>query len=108
MPMTDYLIWFDKVGMGDIERVGGKNASLGQMISQLGPLGVHVPNGFATTAEAYRHFLSKNQLDKKIFDLLDSFDIDNITALTKAGRQIRQWIMDTPFPPELESALCEA
>lgn len=106
--MSEYLIWFDKVGMGDVERVGGKNASLGQMISQLGSLGVRVPKGFATTAEAYRQFLSNDQLDKKIFDLLDSFNVDDISALTTAGKQIRQWIMDTPFPPELESALCEA
>lgn len=105
--MTEYLIWFDKVGMDDVERVGGKNASLGQMISQLGSLGVHVPNGFATTAEAYRLFLSHDQLDKKIFALLDKLDSDNIAALTKTGSQIRQWIMDTPFPAELESALRE-
>ena len=106
--MAEYLLWFDKVGMDDVERVGGKNASLGQMISQLGSLGVHVPTGFATTADAYRHFLANDQLDKKIFDLLDSLDINDIAALTKAGSQIRQWIMDTPFPAELESALREA
>ena len=106
--MSEYLLWFDKVGMGDVDRVGGKNASLGQMISQLGSLGVHVPNGFATTAEAYRRFLANGQLDKKIFKLLDKLNIEDIAALTQAGKQIRQWIMDTPFPPELESALCEA
>ncbi|MDH5445195.1 MAG: phosphoenolpyruvate synthase [Gammaproteobacteria bacterium] len=106
--MAEYLLWFDKVGMDDVERVGGKNASLGQMISQLGALGVHVPNGFATTADAYRIFLSNDQLDKKIFDLLDTLDIEDISALTQAGSQIRQWIMDTPFPAELESALRDA
>ncbi|MDH5712121.1 MAG: phosphoenolpyruvate synthase, partial [Gammaproteobacteria bacterium] len=106
--MSEYLLWFDKVGMNDVERVGGKNASLGQMISQLGSLGVHVPNGFATTAEAYREFLSNDQLDKKIFDLLDKLDIEDISALNKAGSQIRQWIMDTPFPAKLDSALREA
>jgi len=91
--------------MGDVERVGGKNASLGQMISSLSTLGVQVPNGFATTADAYRAFLQDSQLDERINTLLDTLDIEDVTALAGAGKQIRDWVTAAPFPPQLEAEL---
>ncbi|MDH5408950.1 MAG: phosphoenolpyruvate synthase [Gammaproteobacteria bacterium] len=100
--MTDFLIWFDQVGMNDVERVGGKNASLGQMISQLGSLGVQVPNGFATTADAYRAFLETDQLHEFIHTILDKLDTNDVRALAKAGADIRSRILDTPLPEKLE------
>jgi pyruvate,water dikinase len=84
--------------MDDVERVGGKNASLGEMISNIANLGVTVPGGFATTAAAYREFLSADGLDKRIHGLLAELDVDNIEALTSAGASIRQWILATPLP----------
>ncbi len=84
--------------MDDVEHVGGKNASLGEMISNLANLGVSVPGGFATTAAAYREFLSADGLDKRIHGLLADLDVDDIEALTSAGAQIRGWILDTPLP----------
>lgn len=103
--MTEYILWLDQVGMDDLGRVGGKNASLGEMISQLADLGVSVPGGFATTADAYRDFLSQSELDQRIRKRLESLPDDDVNALTAAGREIRQWIMDTPFPDALNSAL---
>jgi len=100
--VTDFLIWFDQVGMNDVERVGGKNASLGQMISQLGSLGVQVPNGFATTADAYRAFLETDQLHEFIHTILDKLDTNDVRALAKAGADIRSRILDTPLPEKLE------
>ncbi|WP_434778593.1 phosphoenolpyruvate synthase [Neisseria sp. Ec49-e6-T10] len=96
------VIWFENLRMTDVERVGGKNASLGEMISQLTSKGVRVPGGFATTAEAYRSFLAHNGLDEKIHQALVHLDVDNVTELAKIGKEIRQWIIDTPFPDQLE------
>ena len=87
--------------MDDVETVGGKNASLGEMIRNLSNLGVTVPGGFATTAAAYRNFLSADGLDKRIHSLLDDLDVDDIGALTSAGASIRGWILDTPLPNDL-------
>jgi pyruvate,water dikinase len=87
--------------MNDVEHVGGKNASLGEMIGNLKELGVTVPGGFATTAAAYRDFLSVDGLDARIKDTLDDLDVDDIDALTSAGRQIREWILNTPLPERL-------
>jgi pyruvate,water dikinase len=87
--------------MNDVEVVGGKNASLGEMISNLNSLGVSVPGGFATTAAAYRSFLAADGLDKRINKLLDDLDVDDIDALTTAGGQIREWILGTPLPERL-------
>lgn len=94
--------------MGDVERVGGKNASLGEMISNLTNAGVSVPNGFATTADAYREFLNYEGLDQKIQAELDSLDVDNIPALTETGAKIRNWILDAPLPPQLEADVRKA
>jgi pyruvate,water dikinase len=93
--------------MHDVPSVGGKNASLGEMISQLGAKGVRVPGGFATTAAAYREFLAQHGLADRINAELDRLDVDDVTALAETGRKIRQWILDTPFPPALEHAIAE-
>lgn len=106
--MEEYILWFDQLGMTDVERVGGKNASLGEMISNLSGVGVTVPGGFATTAHAYREFLSHNGLNERINDTLKRLDVDDVKALSKAGSEIRQWIIDTPLPPAFETALADA
>ncbi|XGA81462.1 phosphoenolpyruvate synthase [Halomonas sp. CH40] len=103
--MEEYILWFDHLGMNDVERVGGKNASLGEMISNLSGAGVTVPGGFATTAQAYREFLSHEKLNERINATLDRLDVDDVKALAEAGRNIRQWVIDTPLPPNFEAAL---
>jgi pyruvate,water dikinase len=100
-----YILQFDQLTINDVERVGGKNASLGEMIGNLTALGVSVPNGFATSADAYREFLATDGLDKRINARLDVLDVDNIADLTSAGSDIRQWIIDTPFPAAFDTAL---
>ncbi len=97
------VIWFENLRMTDVEQVGGKNASLGEMISQLAEKGVRVPGGFATTAEAYRAFLSHNGLNERISAALAELDVDDVVELARVGTQIRQWILETPFPAELEA-----
>ena len=99
------MIPFDALCMGDVDKVGGKNASLGEMISQLAHLGVRVPGGFATTAEAYRDFLKHRGLDRRINELLDSLDVDDVEALTTTGARIRGWIAEQPFPEKLEAEI---
>ncbi|QDX29769.1 phosphoenolpyruvate synthase [Dickeya poaceiphila] len=102
------VLWYNQLGMHDVERVGGKNASLGEMITNLSELGVSVPNGFATTAQAFNDFLNQSGINQRIYELLDSTNVDDVSQLTNAGAQIRQWIIDTPFQPELEQAICSA
>ena len=102
--MTRYVIPFNELRMSDVEKVGGKNASLGEMISQL-PSSVRVPGGFATTAEAYREFLAHDGLADRINAALDALDVDDVDALAKTGAQIRQWIVDLPFPAKLEAEI---
>ncbi len=102
--MARNVIPFQELRMTDVEQVGGKNASLGEMISQL-PASVRVPGGFATTADAYRKFLSHQGLAERISAALATLDVDDVVALAKNGAQIRQWIVDTPFPPELEAEI---
>ena len=99
---------FEHLRMTDVEAVGGKNASLGEMISQLAASGVRVPGGFATTAHAFRVFLRHNGLDKRIEDRLSTLNTDDVRALAQAGAEIRHWIESTPFPPDLESAITES
>ncbi|HUV98695.1 MAG TPA: phosphoenolpyruvate synthase [Gallionella sp.] len=106
--MTQYIANFTSLRMTDVGSVGGKNASLGEMISQLTHLGVRVPGGFATTADAYRDFLAQSGLDKRIQDLLETLDIEDVTALAKAGKQIRLWIIETPFSPHLDKEIRDA
>ena len=106
--VQEYVVWYQDLGMQDVNRVGGKNASLGEMISNLSGAGVEVPGGFATTAEAYNQFLEQSGLNDRIHDLLDSLDVDDVQALTQAGQKIRQWIIDTPFQSEFEQAIKSA
>ncbi|MEW9900175.1 phosphoenolpyruvate synthase [Chitinivorax sp. PXF-14] len=104
----NYVIWFDKLRMTDVDKVGGKNASLGEMISQLANTGVRVPGGFATTAEAYRDFLQHEGLAARIEDAVKTLNVDDVATLAKVGAQVRQWIVDTPFPAKLEAEITEA
>ena len=105
--MEPLVIPFEKLRMTDVEQVGGKNSSLGEMISQLADSGVRVPGGFATTAQAYRDFLAQSGLDDKINAALDALDVDDVNALAACGAQIRQWIMETPFPTALTVEITE-
>ena len=107
-----YVASFEKLRMTDVDSVGGKNASLGEMISQLAGAGVRVPGGFATTAQAFRDFLSysangSETLAKRIADRLVTLDTDDVRSLAVAGAEIRQWIIDTPFQPRLEQEIAE-
>ena len=97
------VIWFENLRMTDVENVGGKNASLGEMISQLTEKGVRVPGGFATTADAYRRFLAHEGLSERISAALAALDVEDVVALARVGKEIRQWVLDTPFPPELDA-----
>jgi pyruvate,water dikinase len=106
--VSDLVIWFDQLGMNDVDRVGGKNASLGEMISGLANQGVSVPNGFATTADAFRDFISSNNLDKRINDALNALDVEDVNALAKTGAEIRSWVNNAIFSPELEAAVAAA
>ncbi len=99
--MVERVIWLDKLSIKDVEIVGGKNASLGEMISGLASADVSVPGGFATTAEAFREFLQQNDLAKRINDRLAELDTDDVNALAIAGAEIRSWVIDTPLPAEL-------
>jgi len=99
--LTPFVIKLAELGMNDVETVGGKNASLGEMIANLSSLGIAVPGGFATTAAAYREFLGADGLDRKINGLLDGLDVDDIATLSSVGSQIRGWILATPLPQRL-------
>ncbi len=103
--MTQYVIAFEALRMSDVEKVGGKNASLGEMISQLAHSGVRVPGGFATTAQAYRDFLGYRGLADRINASLDRLNVDDVEALASTGAQIRDWIADQPFPEKLEQEI---
>ena len=92
-----YVVSFEQLRMTDVDSVGGKNASLGEMISQLAGAGVRVPGGFATTADAFREFLQATGLDARINQRLDALDADDVRELANVGAEIRQWIVDTPF-----------
>ena len=106
--MNDYIVSLHEVGMADVDRVGGKNASLGEMIRHLDSAGVRVPRGFATTTLAFRDFLAHGGLDRRIEARLRGFDIDDIAALSRAGKEIRQWVVATPFPRRLEQGIASA
>lgn len=106
--MQEYVVWFETLGMGDVNVVGGKNASLGEMIRALSASGVSVPHGFATTALAYREFLQHEGLSDRINAALSALDVDDIKALTETGATIRRWIVATPFPAHLEQAIIAA
>jgi len=103
--LVEYVVSLDKLGKHDVEHVGGKNASLGEMISNLAGAGVSVPGGFATTAQAYRDFLEQSGLNDQIHKALDALDVDDVNALATTGAQIRQWIMDAEFPEQLNAEI---
>ncbi|MFN7695366.1 MAG: PEP/pyruvate-binding domain-containing protein, partial [Burkholderiales bacterium] len=105
---TALVVPFDHLRMDDVEVVGGKNASLGEMISQLSESGVRVPGGFATTAHAFREFLALNGLSDRITARLESLDTDDVRALAEAGAEIRGWVMAQPFPAALDAAVRQA
>jgi len=105
MNLEPLVLWFNKLGMDDVDTVGGKNASLGEMISSLKNKGVQVPDGFATTADAYRQFISYQGLNDRIQQSLDALDVEDVNALAKTGAEIRQAILDTPFPNDLDEAI---
>jgi len=102
------VVSFEHLRMADVERVGGKNASLGEMISQLAKAGIRVPGGFATTASAFREFLSHSRLAARIADRLEGLDVDDVASLARAGAEIRGWVTDAPLPPALVTAITEA
>lgn len=106
--MTKHVLWYSDLGMSDVETVGGKNASLGEMISHLSKAGVSVPDGFATTADAYREFLSHENLNDRIKQCLDALDVNDVRALADAGQKIRNWIKEAPLPAALEQAVRDA
>jgi pyruvate, water dikinase len=102
---TALVVPFEQLRMSDVESVGGKNASLGEMISQLAAAGVRVPGGFATTAAAFRQFLEHGGLDQRIKQRLSTLNTDDVRALAEAGAEIRHWVIETPFPPAFEAAI---
>src|SRR5213592_4362006 len=108
-PMTrlKYVVNFDRLGMGDTERVGGKNASLGEMIVQLSKVGIRVPGGFDTTAEAFRELLAAGGLAARIEARMKGLDADDVEALGRCGAEIRGWIEATPFPKQLEAEIAQ-
>ena len=106
--MSDQIVWFNALGMKDIGRVGGKNASLGEMISKLSGAGVRVPDGFATTAEAFRDFIAQGGLVARIERKLNALDVDDVAALAEAGRTIRDWVLETPLQDDLVQAITKA
>lgn len=102
-----YVIPFSELRYTDVNRVGGKNASLGELLSQLTSAGIRVPNGFATTADAFRLFLKESNLNERINKRLESLDVEDVNELAKAGAEIRQWVEEAPFPAELEKEIRE-
>ena len=102
------VLWFEEVGIADIPLVGGKNASLGEMIQQLGQKGVNVPTGFATTAYSYRYFIEKAGLQEKLRQVFSDLDVEDVNNLRQRGKQARALILNTPFPTELEFAIAQA
>src|SRR5690606_30520627 len=105
MQRGKYVVPFSQLRMTDVESVGGKNASLGEMLSQLSGKGIRVPDGFATTAEAFRAFIRGGGLEERIDRRLAALDVDDVRALAAAGEEIRGWVAATPFPPELEQEI---
>jgi len=106
--VQENVLWYEVLGMNDVDRVGGKNASLGEMISNLSNVGVQVPGGFATTSYAFNEFLEQSGINDKIYQLLDNLDVDDLTALSKSGETIRNWIIETPFLPQMQVDIAKA
>ena len=108
MSTARFIRWFREIGIADVASVGGKNASLGEMYRELAPEGVRIPNGFAVTADAYRHFLNMGGLDSRLRDLLKGLDTGNLADLAERGRQLREAILATPLPPDLQQEIVAA
>ena len=106
--MTQHVLWLDQLRLTDLAQVGGKNSSLGEMIGTLGDLGVSVPGGFATTADAFRDFIVENNLAQRMQDRLATLDVEDVSELTRAGTEIRGWISDAPLPHALDTAIRHA
>ncbi|MBS0575002.1 MAG: phosphoenolpyruvate synthase, partial [Proteobacteria bacterium] len=100
--MSPNVLWLHDLRLSDLHQVGGKNSSLGEMIGALAHLGVSVPGGYATTADAFRAFIAHNDLHARIYDKLAMLDVEDVAALTAAGAQIRSWVIDAPLQPELD------
>ena len=101
--MTSNVLWLHDLRLSDLAQVGGKNSSLGEMIGELSGLGVSVPGGFATTADAFKAFIAHNDLHARIYDKLATIDVEDVPALTRAGAEIRGWVIDAPLQPELDA-----
>ncbi|HET7655391.1 MAG TPA: phosphoenolpyruvate synthase [Luteimonas sp.] len=106
--MTANILWLRDLRLSDLAQVGGKNSSLGEMIGQLAGLGVSVPGGFATTADAFNAFIAHNDLQQRIYDKLATLDVEDVPALTRAGAEIRGWVVEAPLQPELDREIREA
>ncbi|MGE8212658.1 MAG: PEP/pyruvate-binding domain-containing protein, partial [Stenotrophomonas sp.] len=106
--MNENILWLHELRLADLARVGGKNSSLGEMIGNLAGLGVSVPGGYATTSEAFKDFIAHNDLSKRIFDKLATLDVEDVTALTAAGKEIRGWVIDAPLQPQLDKDIRDA
>jgi pyruvate,water dikinase len=106
--LTALVLWLQELRLSDLAKVGGKNSSLGEMIGHLARLGVSVPGGFATTAEAFRDFIAYNTLSQRIFDKLATLDVEDVDALVQAGAEIRGWVIDAPLQPALDQAIRDA
>jgi len=106
--LNENILWLHALRLSDLARVGGKNSSLGEMIGHLAGLGVSVPGGYATTAEAFKAFITHNDLSKRIFDKLATLDVEDVPALTAAGREIRGWVIDAPLQPDLDKDIRDA
>ncbi len=103
--MSAHVLWLHELRLSDLAQVGGKNSSLGEMIGNLAQLGVSVPGGFATTADAYREFVAVNKLAERMFARLEGLDVEDVGELVKAGTEIRRWVMDAPLQPALDAAI---
>jgi pyruvate, water dikinase len=103
--LSAYVLWLHALRLSDLAQVGGKNSSLGEMIGNLSQLGVSVPGGFATTADAYREFIHVNKLTERMQDRLAGLDVENVDELVKAGAEIRSWVMSAPLQPALDAAI---
>ena len=106
--MSTQVLWLDHLRLSDLAQVGGKNSSLGEMIGNLSQLGVSVPGGFATTADAFAEFIDFNNLTQRIYDRLDGLNVDDVATLMAVGKEIRQWVMDAPLQPALDDAIRQA
>jgi pyruvate, water dikinase len=106
--MSEYILWLDQLRLSDLSSVGGKNASLGEMIGSLSHLGVSVPGGFATTSHAFKEFIEANQLTQRIYARLDGLNVDDTQALAACGKEVRGWVADASFPVAIEAAIRSA